>query len=422
MRLRVLIVIVIFLAFLIITTISLTLSIQNAHGMTTKTTTPVTKEHSPLTKELSAGQSRGATLASRVVTFYYTWYATLQHDGGFAHWNHPVLDDSGRVHDAASGDIGSTYWPNLGLYSSANVTVLDEHLRQMRQAGIGVICTTWWGAASDENMRDFPGFTDRVVPLLLERAALFDIAVCFHLEPYAGRTPTSVRENIRYIREQYGEHPGFFRIGGRPVFFVYDHYLSAPHEWATMLRSIRGTEDDAYMVALLVEQRHIEEASQSGFDALYTYFGADRFSFGSTPSNWPSISALCAARKIDFIPCVSPGYDDRRVRPWNARTTRYRDDTEFDGNAAPHVCSPSAEGRYYSRFWQAAIDVGPALVGVTSFNEWHEGTQIEPAAAAPAPYHSYTGSPDIYLSLTRQHVEAWSSQEERKKKKKRAEE
>jgi hypothetical protein len=30
--------------------------------------------------------------------------------------------------------------------------------------------------------------------------------------------------------------------------------------------------------------------------------------------------------------------------------------------------------------WRAAIIARPDLITITSFNEWHEGTQIEPAA------------------------------------------
>ena len=63
--------------------------------------------------------------------------------------------------------------------------------------------------------------------------------------------------------------------------------------------------------------------------------------------------------------------------------------------------------------WRAAIASGADRVTITSFNEWHEGTQIEPAA--PAGHHglyrylSYDGAwglhgaaaEDAYLTRTR---------------------
>ena len=36
-------------------------------------------------------------------------------------------------------------------------------------------------------------------------------------------------------------------------------------------------------------------------------------------------------------------------------------------------------GGYYDRMFRAAVDASPDVVFITSFNEWGEGTQIEPA-------------------------------------------
>ena len=70
------------------------------------------------------------------------------------------------------------------------------------------------------------------------------------------------------------------------------------------------------------------------------------------------------------VPCVGPGYDDRRIRPWNARNTKHRQ-----------------HGAYYRRMFDAALALQPSLIGITSFNEWHEGTQIEPSQ----PFYSNVG-------------------------------
>ncbi len=68
--------------------------------------------------------------------------------------------------------------------------------------------------------------------------------------------------------------------------------------------------------------------------------------------------------------------------------------------------------------WRAAIAAGADRVTITSYNEWHEGTQIEPAANAPARrgayrYLSYEGAwgihgvaaPNAYLARTRYWVD-----------------
>ena len=41
--------------------------------------------------------------------------------------------------------------------------------------------------------------------------------------------------------------------------------------------------------------------------------------------------------------------------------------------------------------WQSVLGAGADVIGITSYNEWHEGTQIEPARATTG-YASYEGA------------------------------
>ena len=95
-----------------------------------------------------------------------------------------------------------------------------------------------------------------------------------------------------------------------------------------------------------------------------------------------------------FIPCVGPGYIDTRVRPWNTATTRDREN-----------------GKYYTDMFQAATESGALNIGITSFNEWHEGTQIEPAIPFDSDVFEYIDysplAPDYYLTRTAELVSAW---------------
>ncbi len=88
-----------------------------------------------------------------------------------------------------------------------------------------------------------------------------------------------------------------------------------------------------------------------------------------------------------FVPSVGPGYVDTRIRPWNGSTTRDRE-----------------RGAYYDREFKAALDSGADLVSITSYNEWHEGTQIEPATPKEIPGFTYLDygpvPPDYYLKRT----------------------
>jgi glycoprotein endo-alpha-1,2-mannosidase len=330
---------------------------------------------------------------ARVHAFYYGWYATAAVDGRQAHWNHEVLgvDDGGRF--PGGDDIGADFYPRGGPYSSGDPAAVARHVREMEAAGIGVIVASWWGAGSAE---------DRNLPLLLDAAAAAGLEVAFHLEPFPGRTAATSGEALGDLVGRYGDHPACHRPaawGGRPVVYVYDSYLTPAADWADLLQpdgeiTIRGTARDCVMIGLWVEADEGEFFTTGGFDGYYTYFAADGFTWSSSRANWPRLAAFAADHDLLFVPCVGPGYCDTRIRPWNAATTRDRED-----------------GAYYDRQFAAAVAVNPPVIAITSYNEWHEGTQIEPAvplAIAGFTYRDYEPrDPGYYLERTRHWVTRW---------------
>ncbi len=343
-------------------------------------------------------------------TFYYMWYRNEDTDGGYMHWNHRYLphwkeDVSKRYpkgrHEPPN-DIGASFYPKLGPYSSKDPLTMKTHMYQLRQAEVGVVSVSWYpkGISDDEG-----GPPDELMSQLLDIALKYSIKVTVHIEPYKNRTPLSVRNDLEYIHKQYVNHPAFYKLRrandrALPLIYVYDSYLSPAKEWnkiftASGSDTIRGREIDSIVIGLLVEERHKQDILQGGFDGFYTYFASDRFSYGSTIKNWEGLEKFARQRKLIFIPSFGPGYNDERVRPWNKRNSKSRQN-----------------GSYYRKMFDAATlrahtpQSSSKIVSLTSFNEWHEGTQIEPAI--PKLYGNYTyidytpNGPDFYLQLTRE--------------------
>ena len=72
---------------------------------------------------------------------------------------------------------------------------------------------------------------------------------------------------------------------------------------------------------------------------------------------------------------MGPGYDARQGNRRHARS------------------SPRRDGATYDAMWRGADQArAPTSSPITSYNEWHEGTQIEPARAAGEDYESYDGA------------------------------
>ncbi|XP_078618361.1 glycoprotein endo-alpha-1,2-mannosidase-like [Branchiostoma floridae x Branchiostoma japonicum] len=342
--------------------------------------------------------------------FYYPWYGNPEHNGKYLHWNHNLIPHwskqeakkwpTGR-HEPPD-DVGANFYPSLGAYSSSDPAVIEHHMQQMRYAGIGVFAVSWYPPEQADNEGQ-P--SDSLIPALLDAAQKYSLKVAFHIEPYEGRTDWSLQHSVRYIVDTYGAHPAFYRHtrNGKnlPLFYIYDSYNLPAKDWKNLLspsgsHTIRNTAYDAIFLGLLVEMKHKNEIIQGGFDGFYTYFATNGFTYGSSFTNWKTLKQFANQNKIMFIPSIGPGYVDTRVRPWNERNTRKR-----------------LNGKYYNDAFQAAFDVNPEIISVTSFNEWHEGTQVEmavPKKAGEYTYNDYTpNSPEFYLKLTRNWSEKFRS-------------
>mmetsp|Transcript_29805 Transcript_29805/g.48509 ORF Transcript_29805/g.48509 Transcript_29805/m.48509 type:complete len:500 (-) Transcript_29805:268-1767(-) len=336
----------------------------------------------------NAGSDAGNHLevSDRVHVFYYPWYGTPSVDGEWQHWNHEIMphwtqsvtDRYPKGKHPSPGEIGANFYPILGPYSSMNASVLHTHFNWIRRAGAGVCVVSWYppGRADPAQAASIE-HSDKVVPLLLRAGEATGVKIAFHIEPYKGRDASSVASDIRYIVDMYGGSPAFYRSathGDRPVVYVYDSYHTPAHEWARVLSpsgidTIRGGRYDAVVLALWVRGEQPQSNSgiedffvASHFDGAYTYFAGSRFAWASNPGNWRALRETTQRRNLLFCPSVGPGYIDTRVRPWNGGNTISR-----------------RGGQHYDQVFGSALAASPDFISVTSFNEWHEGTQIEPA-------------------------------------------
>jgi glycoprotein endo-alpha-1,2-mannosidase len=336
-----------------------------------------------------------------VHTFYYGWYANPETDGKYSNWNHPVIkhwidttwDNAGQY--PGGDDIGANFFPQLGSYSSSDEEIIDSHMQQIRDAGIGVVAISWWGKGH---------FTNKSVHTLLDIAHKYGLKLAFHIEPIY-KTVAEFRGHLEYISANYAQHPALYKVNGKPMYYLYNSFNLKYHEWQSMLHpdslsTIRKTPLDGIFIGLWTTGFDGEFIVKSCFDGFYTYFASDGFAYGSTTSNWPDMSAFAHENNLIYIPSVGPGYIDTRIRPWNEKNTKSRD-----------------KGRYYEKMYAHAVNTSADFISITSFNEWHEGTQIEPAIPkklASYTYEDYGAATDplFYIKKTRELVRKYEKRGE----------
>ena len=285
----------------------------------------------------------------RSAIFFYPWYSTATHDGGYAHWQ--------QGSHTPPWDIGSVYFPARGAYSSADPHVLVAQMRDIRRARVDEVVSSWWGPGSPEDDR---------LPMIRRIARREGLNLAVQLEPYRGRSIASIGQDLAYLRG----------LGIHDV-YVYRSEDFPAEAWATLPLKLSG-------VRTFAQTSRIGFAAKAGFDGFYTYdilvYGGDKF------------ARLCAeahAVKLLCAPSVGPGYDAEQA------------------TGDPNV-KPRDNGATYDTMWRAAVAAGADLVTITSYNEWSEGTQIEPAGHGGR-YASYAGAyglrgraaPYAYLRATR---------------------
>lgn len=301
----------------------------------------------------------GPDPSREVVAFYYAWYGTPDSDGTWIHWD--------GSNSSPPDTLASDFYPSLGAYSSSDPAVVAQHMAWLREAGVGVIALSYWKGET----------LNAVVDLVFRTAEHYGIQVAFHIEPYADRTADEMATTVHGLLERYGESPALFRleaeslhlagVRARPLVFVWATNFASQTDqserpveyWASGVDAIHAA-DDAFVVACPCGGRYAESVLGGHFDGAYNY--ASLF-LDQEDFSW----AQTLPAKSLYIPSVMPGSLQNAI-------------------GAPSLFVERAGGAAYRAQWEAAlgVQVRPALVSITSFNEWHEGSQIEPAVMGHA--------------------------------------
>jgi len=264
-----------------------------------------------------------------VAIFYYPWYGNPQNNGEWRHW-----DEGGHSPPA---DIGSNYYPQRGAYSSTDPTVLAGQMTEIANAGINEIIVSWWGQGS---------FEDNALPGVIAAARAAGVQVGIHLEPYQGRTAQSVMSDYGYLA----------KLGITDIWVYMADLLSGSGLAAdnAAFPSLRTMGESGH-VSFVKSGGFATWASQAGFKGVYLY---DAINYEA--ADFPAFCAAAHAYGLICAPVAAPGFI--AVRATGAHYGRARDG-----------------GLTYDSRWMGDIGASADVVAITSYNEWHEGTQIEPA-------------------------------------------
>ncbi|MBI3183678.1 MAG: hypothetical protein HYZ28_16190 [Myxococcales bacterium] len=314
--------------------------------------------------------------------FYYGWYGTPAVSGRWIHWG-DVGHDPDRLTDAGLPDIAASEHPEAGLYDSSDPSVIERQLGELSRADISGVVVSWWGKGSVEDAQ-LRALMDAI------EASGSPVRVAPYFEQVREGNSALAVEDIGYLLETFGSRPSALRVDGRPAVFVYGRAIfprvfcffeQCPDEvveadWSAIVSAVRQ-QGPAWLCADALGAGlfdRVPALAELGFDSVHVYNPHVEVDLGlDMAAGWRKLVRTAHARGLSAGATVLPGYDDTAIgRPGAHRLDR-------DG------------GRLYESLWAAAGAGRPDFYLLTSYNEWHEGSEIEPSLE-----HG-----DAYLELTR---------------------
>jgi hypothetical protein len=319
-------------------------------------------------------------LKGKVFAAYYPWYGNpIGPSGELSHWRARDVNNTGNLRNSA-------HYPLIGAYDSHDPNVIRSHIQLAKQAGIdGFICS-WWGPGPPSSL----AFPDRAVNTILSVAEEENFSISMYYESVRDElTLDLISQEFDYFLSNYGFHPAFLKDMGEPVIFVYVPMHNERDEdfWL----DVRENVENIHGPITLIGDDNTRDFYYA-FEAfhMYIYTGDDpvalfnesqnRLAAGvKTKSVLESIESLKNTGELiiyhkPFFVTVYPGFNNKNV---------FRDPTQG-------LLIEREGGETYTGYWDIVFELNAHTVLITSWNEWHEGTELEPSREHGFEYLNFT--------------------------------
>jgi hypothetical protein len=279
----------------------------------------------------SASQAPSAAPATGVrplvFAYYYIWYATTS-------WRRAKTD-----------------LPKLGTYDSRDRAVIAQQLAWARDAGIDGLIVSW---KHEQRLDDaLAVLVDEASKVGMKLILLYQ-GLDFDRLPL---DPNVVAADLTWFLDHYG-HVASFDVFGLPT-IVWSGTWGYKDSQLALVRNAVGAPERALLLG--------SERSADAYTARAQFFDGDAYYWSSpdplsTPRYQRRLDELATAVRGDsgrWIAPAAPGFDARLV-----------------GGTS---IVPRRDGATYRAAWDGAMKTGPDVLGIISWNEFSENSQIEPS-------------------------------------------
>jgi glycosyltransferase involved in cell wall biosynthesis len=282
---------------------------------------------------------------------YYPWYVSGEN---IQHWNE----------NAEFASV--TDFPLGGAYSSTDPAVIRRHLSMAMDAGIDFFVINLQVTFRGFNPTEIAA-TRKLFQIAEEEAYRLKLSV---LLSFDAEEPAVIRESIETIQEEFISSPVYHRFGRRPLIW---YYLNGPFmgyfffQNKQLVRLNQGLHPMA--AGALVYNKFLPRMMRTFFSGWCVYspleIGPPKVRKTLWKKGYRDFHE--DGGKIRLF-SICPGYDDTRIQSYDRMHNRYRK-------------VPRRGLKTYEEMQDFASRLQPVpdLVVITSFNEFHENTHIEPS-------------------------------------------
>lgn len=309
---------------------------------------------------------------------YYPWYVP-------AAWVYQEC-----VNGALREQLVPAELPALGTYNSQDESVVTQQIAWSAAAGINVWDLEWVGP--DQLIDPTIQNTILTNPHLgdIKFAIFYDYAIRFNGDfNLTSDKVTTIVSDFQYIAAHYFSNASYLTLdGARPVVYFYaSSQLTPVSAIQPMVSSVRQAMTAAGFNVYLIGDEYYAVvppdptriANWDGIFGYNTYVGYGGYSddngfLALHTTMYAEYQAAAQQLGVDFIPSLTPGYNDRAVRQTCANNPAL----------ARRTSAGAPEGSMFMDFLvnlalPYANNTRYKMIHITTFNEWHEDTELEPS-------------------------------------------
>lgn len=313
-----------------------------------------------LTPELCA-QQRDKT----VLVHYMPWYTSKSVSGYWGwHWtmNHFNPD---KVDLNGQREVASHDYPLIGLYDSNDPDVLECQVLLMKLAGIDGVIIDWYGIQKFRDYAEIHRNSEHLVKYL--KKAKLQFAVCYEDQSVKHMIAENVLPKqadvmhgqliLKWLAENWFDDDAYVKINGRPVLLVFGPQYFTKDQWGQILSGVPRR-------PLLYSLPHLTE--KSGADGV---FGWPPVTGGREikPASWHEYLEALYARPNASESVVSTAFPAFRDIYQEARLHQ------------SYGAIDARNGQTFSETFRLAQESDSSIVQIATWNDYGEGTVIEPS-------------------------------------------